>query len=239
MDHLLLARPYLDSLTTQELARIADDCGIDIPSGLDRVFIIEELLDYERAEEAERQTEDSLAESPDFLETAPIPRQYNITFIDVMVRDPLWAFVFWEVKEHDRGLFERDPDFSGYFLRLGPAGKDSPGQRFSGEVPPGDLSFTVQIDGGDSARYLGFSEYPPESCREGDFQVELCAGLGGNWEVLAVSRSFHLPRLQKMIFPDPENAPSPSLAVLSGLNEFPILRSADRMSHLRFSGGAF
>jgi hypothetical protein len=229
MDCLPLARPYLDSLTTQELARMADDRGIDIPAGLERIFIIEELLDYERAEKAERETEESLTEFPDCLETAPIPRQYNITFIDVMVRDPLWAFVFWEVKEHDRESFEKNPDFSGYFLRVSPEGRGN---------SPGDLSFTVQIDGGDAGRYLGFSEYPPEGFRDEAFQVELCAGLGGAWEVLAVSRSFRLPRLQKLTVSEQENALPPSLPVLSGLNEFPILRSADRMSRLRFSGAA-
>jgi hypothetical protein len=226
MDHLPLARPYLDSLTTQELARLADKRGIDIPAGLDRIFIIEELLDYERAEEEEQETEESFSESPDYLETAPIPRQYNITFIDVMIRDPLWAFVFWEIKEHDRKDFEKNPDFSGYFLRLSPAGNSR-----------GDLSFTVQVDNSDTARYLGFSEYPPEGIREGAFQVELCAGFGENWEALAVSRSFRLPRFQKMAIPD-QGLP-PSLPLLSGLNEFPILRSTDRMSHLRFSGGVY
>ncbi|MDR3173708.1 MAG: DUF4912 domain-containing protein [Treponema sp.] len=226
MDHLPLARPYLDSLTTQDLARLADKCGIDIPAGLDRIFIIEELLDYERTEEEEQETEESFSESPDYLETAPIPRQYNITFIDVMVRDPLWAFVFWEVKEHDRENFEKNPDFSGYFLRVSPAGNFR-----------GDLSFTVQVDSGDTARYLGFSEYPPEGIREGAFQVELCVGFGESWEALALSRSFRLPRLQKKVILE-QDLP-PSLPLLSGLNEFPILRNADRMSHLRFSAGAY
>jgi hypothetical protein len=229
MDHLPLARPYLDSLTTRELALLADKRGLDIPAGLDRIFIIEELLDYERAEEAEGETEESFSESPDYLETAPIPRQYNVTFIDVMVRDPLWAFVFWEVKEHDRDNFEKDPDFSGYFLRVSPAGEGN---------PRGDLSFTVQVDSGDTARYLGFSEYPPAGLRDGAFRVELCVGFGGSWESLAVSRNFRLPALQKKPPLDPDQDPSPGLSVLSGLNDFPILRDADRMSHLRFSGGS-
>jgi hypothetical protein len=229
MDHLPLARPYLDSLTTQELARMADMCGIDIPADLDRIFIIEELLDYERSEEAdsETETEESFSESPDYLETAPIPRQYNITFIDVIVRDPLWAFVFWEVKEHDREGFEKNPEFSGCFLRVSPAGEGN---------SQGNLFFTVQVDNNDTARYRGFSEYPPEGLREGAFRVELCAGFGERWEVLAVSRSFRLPGLQKKTILNQD--PPPSLLTLSGLNEFPILRNADRMSHLRFSSGA-
>jgi hypothetical protein len=256
-----LARPYLDSLTTQELALIADDCGIDIPADLDRIFIIEELLDYQRAEEAEQEGEEDLSESPYYPETVCIPRQYNINFIDVMVRDPLWVFAFWEIKEHDRDMFEKNPAFSGCFLRVSPAGEGK---------AQGD--FTVQIEPGDTARYLGFSEYPLEGRGGGCFRVELCAGFEGRWEALAASRIFRLPALQEKAFPaqegafpglegtspgqegafsgqertfsglerafpGQEGAAPPSLPVLSGLNEFPIIRSADRLGNFRFSGG--
>jgi hypothetical protein len=222
MDHL--ARPYLDTLTTQELALLADDCGIDIPADLDRIFIIEELLDYKRAEEEDLGEEEP--ESRRCPETAPIPRQYNINFIDVIVRDPLWVFVFWEIKEHDRDAFEKDPAFSGYFLRVSPAG--------GGKIRA-DRSFSVQVETGDSARYLGFSEYSPEP--GGAFQIELCAGFDGRWEAVALSRVFRLPRLQETEFPGQEGALPPSLPVLSGLNEFPILRRTDRPGNFRFSGG--
>jgi hypothetical protein len=226
MDYL--ARPYLDSLTTQELALIADDCGIDIPADLDRIFIIEELLDYQRTEEAEDKGEEDLSESPYYPETASIPRQYNINFIDVIVRDPLWVFVFWEIKEHDRDSFEKNPAFSGCFLRVSPAGEGK---------ARGENSFTVQVDAGDTARYLGFSEYLPEGRRGGAFRVELCAGFEGRWEALAASRIFRLPELQEREFPRQEGAAPPSLLALSGLNEFPVIRSADRLGNFRFSGG--
>lgn len=222
-----LARPYLDSLTTQELALIADDCGIDIPADLDRIFIIEELLDYQRAEEAEQaEGEEDLSESPCYPETICIPRQYNINFIDVMVRDPLWVFAFWEIKEHDRDMFEKNPAFSGCFLRVSPAGEGK---------AQGD--FTVQVELGDTARYLGFSGYLPEGRGGGCFRVELCAGFEGRWEALAASRIFRLPALQERVFPAQEGAAPPSLPVLSGLNEFPIIRNADRLGNFRFSGG--
>ncbi|MDR1374893.1 MAG: DUF4912 domain-containing protein [Treponema sp.] len=233
MDHIRLVRPYLDSLTTQELGRIADNCGIDIPPNLERIFIIEELLDYARAEEDDPEgEEEGLVEFPDCLETAPIPRQYNITFIDVMVRDPLWAFVFWEIKEHDREIFERDPEFSGYFLQIHALGRDN------GILK--DQSFTVQVDSRDTARYLGFSDYPPEGRQgEGFFRIDLYASFGVRSEVLAVSRVFHLPKLPEQVTLTPEGTESPvsSLALLSGSNEFRILRNTDRQSYRRFSCG--
>jgi hypothetical protein len=239
MDHVRLVRPHLDSLTTQELARMADSCGIDIPPNLDRIFIIEELLDYARAEEEEPEgEEDGLAEFSACLETAPIPRQYNITFIDVIVRDPLWAFVCWEVKEHDREIFERDPEFSGYFLQIHSLGKDNAVVR--------DLSFTVQVDSGDTARYLGFSDYPPEGRQGGGyFRIDLYVSFGVRSDMLAVSRVFHLPKLPDQVIraresregPEGAESPAASLAFLSGSNDFRVLRNADRQSYRRFSCG--
>jgi hypothetical protein len=272
MDHARLVRPYLDSLTTRELARIADNCGIDIPPHLERVFIIEELLDYARAEEEPEGEDGGLAEIPDCLETAPIPRQYNITFIDVLVRDPLWAFVFWEIKEHDREIFERDPEFSGYYLRILSLGEDYCVLK--------DWSFTVQVDSNDTARYLGFSDYPPGGGQGGYFRIDLYAGFGARSEALAVSRVFGLPKLPERVTPaggaaelaetgeaagalteagaltagsgdaaggalagggttsagTPES-PVSSLALLSGLRDFRILRNADRQSYRRVSCG--
>jgi hypothetical protein len=227
MSDLHLARPYLDSLTTGELTRIADNCGIDLPPNLERIFIIEELLDYARAEEEDDEEEEGLIETTDYLETAPIPRQYNITFIDVMIRDPLWAFVLWEVKEHDKDLYEKDANFSGYFLRVNPVGKDG--------VLLKDQGFTVQVDSKDTARYLGFSEGGMVHPQGGFFQIELCVGLGETGEVLALSRIFGLPKLPGRALLT--GGISPSLAALSGSEDFRILRNADRQQRLRFNCG--
>jgi hypothetical protein len=248
MDEVHLVRPYLDSLTTQELVRIADSFGIDIPPNLERIFIIEELLDYARTEENDRDEEEpAIEESVTYLETAPIPRQYNITFIDVMIRDPLWAFVFWEIKEHDRELYEKADLFSGYYLRVNQVAQDGTIRK--------DRSFTVQVDNDDTARYLGFSEdylrlsdelrssneqdpFPPAQSG-GSFQVELCVGFGERGEVLASSRIFCLPKLPDQVGLSREIAEAaiPALAVLSGLNDFRILRNVDRPPHVRFSPG--
>ncbi|MDR2135714.1 MAG: DUF4912 domain-containing protein [Treponema sp.] len=223
MEHPPLARPYLDSLTTRELARIADACGIDIPPSLERIFIIEELLDYARAEEEDGDDEEEgLAESPDCQETAPVPRRYNVTFIDLMIRDPLWVFAFWEVREHDGEIFEQDPDFSGYCLRVRPAGKGGPAR---------NRPFMIQVDPGETARYLGFSEYP---ARSDGFTIELCAGFNERAELLAVSKAFRLPRLPGACGRD--GAEAPPLLSLSGLDDFPILRDTDRPPFRRVSG---
>jgi hypothetical protein len=283
MDEFHLSRSGLESMSTAELVRIADSFGIDIPPGLDRVFVIEELLDisslYESLVEEGDSFEILTAESPpgggsalngggleavpgalpygagvslpvpvfpaegpvpkdpprstpvtgirkgppgteDFPGSVPIPKQYNITFIEVMIRDPLWAFAFWEIKEHDRETCERTAGFDGYRLRIDPLGEDGTADPLSG--------FTVPIGPEDTAWYIGF----PSENTGGRFQVELCACLGERIDVLASSRIFTMPRLQ-------ERAGLPGqcfskLALLSGAEDFPILRNPERKVRPRY-----
>jgi hypothetical protein len=271
MDEIHLTRAGLESMSTAELVRVADSFGIDIPPGLDRVFVIEELLDLSSLYESFNQEGGSLetpgAESPpgapgggasgeaeapretgavppaffpaedpeaapaaggregvfgteDFPGSVPFPRQYNITFIEVMIRDPLWIFAFWEIKDHDREAFERAAGFEGYRLRINPLGENGAADILSG--------FALPVEPADTALYIGF---PSENTGR-RFQAELCASLGGRTGVLSYSRVFTMPRLQ-------ERAGLPGqrfsdLALLSGAEDFPILRNPDRKARLRW-----
>jgi hypothetical protein len=217
-----ITKIYLDSLSTGELEKIADRYDIDIPPGLERIFIIEELLDMARKEEPEEGAEQPVC-AADFPETAELPKQYNITFLEVMIRDPLWAFVFWEVKGHDREIHEGAPDFGGYCLRVIPL----EGNQGNKQENP----FTVFVGMNDRAWYLGF---PPA---EGRYQVELCVLRGEEEIVLAVSRPFMLPRLLSR--PDSRAGDDflmvagvyrNPLARFSGAGDFPVLRNVDRLS---------
>ncbi|MDR3193371.1 MAG: DUF4912 domain-containing protein [Treponema sp.] len=283
MDELHLTRAGLESMTSAELVRVADSFGIDIPPGLDRVFVIEELLDivslYESFREEPVSPEIPKAESPpscrdggeaggaraeavpetlsrggdgfsslilfptedpegplqgtpavdvregvfgteDFPGSVPFPKQYNITFIDVMIRDPLWAFAFWEIKEHDRETFERMAGFDGYRLRINPLGEGGTADLLSG--------FTVSISPEDTAWYIGF----PSENTGGRFQVELCARLWERIDVLASSRVFAMPKLQERAGLSGQRFSA--LALLSGAEEFPILRNPERKVRLRY-----
>ena len=204
------------------MEKIADRYGIDIPPGLERIFIIEELLDMAREEEPEEGGERPVC-AVDFSETAELPKQYNITFLEVMIRDPLWAFVFWEVKGHDKEIHEGAPDFGGYCLRVIPLERSLGNKK---EKP-----FTVFVGINDRAWYLGF---PPA---EGHYQVDLCVLRGEEEIVLAVSRPFMLPRLLSR--PDAKDGDGflmvagvyrNPLARLSGAGDFPVIRNADRLS---------
>jgi hypothetical protein len=247
MNEVPVTQPYLESLSTDELLRMADHYGLDIPPDLDRIFIIEELLDF--AAENKGEGEDSLEDAPaaaDFLESAALPKQYNITFIEAMIRDPLWVFVFWEVKSADREVFENAEDFDGYYLKVSPWGREEPAvrEKISPEDALREGVFFVPVGADDTAWYLGF---PPagETGAKGDkrYKVELCAGRRGEEILLAVSGPVKLPDLpespgwkknQEGVYGNP-------LVCLSGAGDFRIIRNGDRRSRIKkreqFSAG--
>jgi hypothetical protein len=232
-------RVGLESLTTDELIKLADLYGMDIPPGLDRLFIIEELLEIaseDEDEEEEGPLEGALVTETSFLEPVPLPKQYNITFIAVMIRDPLWAFVFWEVKGADKEAFERSPDFGGYYLRVSPW--ESCRNAFQAE---GEGVFTVPVETGDIARYLGFPPAgEPEIDRDTRLKVELCAKRGAEEFVLAVSNPFRLPILSRLPAGTGQEESCKRyknpLIRLSGCGDFHILRNPDRLSRLKRGG---
>jgi hypothetical protein len=215
-----ITRVYLEGLSTGELLKLADGFGIDIPVGLERVFIIEELLEMCFDDEEEAEFDGDIRS--DFLEAAALPKHYNISYIEVIIRDPLWAFVMWEIKSHDRDILEKAPDFEGYCRRVIPV---------SPTVPEG--AFTVPVGVNDTGWYLGF---PPA---EGCYKVELCARRGTGLSPLIVSHPFRLPKLLEPVnhnaglSKDFQHIYENPLALLSGVNEFPVIHFSDRDLRVR------
>ena len=204
---------FLERLSTHELITLAEEHGLDIPHELERVFIIEELLYLDRQ---------GIGASAETEEQLLLLKRHNISLIEILVRDPLWAFVFWEVKGHDRELYENDEDFNGYCLRVIPFRENSSKPDMAG-------SFTVALDKNDSARYLGF---PPNDRRF--YTVELCVPRPDNYTVLAASRSFRMPQLidskqDEKIQAVYENF----MSQLSGVKHFPFIRNMDRQIRVR------
>jgi len=242
--HAPVSRTRLESLNTEELIKLADTYGVDIPPELERIFIIEEILEIINAEKEE--TEPPIEVNPSYSESALLPKQYNISYVEVIIRDPLWIFVFWEIKGHDREIHESAKDFGGYFLRVIPL--DNEGK----ELNLKENAFTVLVTREDSARYLGFagetafyddddltndnsgkqthSDAKPQrensSNRSNCFKIKLGVARGSNEIVLASSASFVLPPLyenEKIAI----MSRNPLLR-LSGVQNLSIIRNTDR-----------
>jgi hypothetical protein len=224
MDSSCFAIPYLESLSTGELVMLAEKCGLDIPIGLERVFIIEELYYLGQDSEAGATGADDL-NNREIKEAVALPGKYNISFIETLVRDPLWVFVFWEIKGQDLEINQKAADFSGYFLRVIPLKGES-------LQPDTTASFTVAVNTNDSAWYVGFS---PEDGRS--FKIELCSRYSENCTVLAESRPFTLPRLIRpqidTLEEDIQAVYKNPLVQLSGVNRFSLIHSEDRLPRPR------
>jgi hypothetical protein len=218
MEEPSLKRSYLERLSSGELVKLADSYGIDIPPGLDRIFIIKELLELGHEEGVNAADEGLLLREQALLEPAPLPKHYNVTFVEVLLRDPLWAFAFWGIKSHDKEIYEKANDFGGYFLKLIPLADD--------KSPREEDSFIIPVGTKDSSWYIAF---PPTG---GRFKVGFCMTRGGAEALLALSLPFRLP--VSLNFPEGEyekkrNNP---LVCLSGLDDFPVLRNTDRLSRI-------
>ena len=243
-----IGRTHLESLTTSDLIRMADNLGIDIPPDLDRIFIIEELLEListdEIPEESSGMSDASefpsdLPAAPDMsdsglVESVPLPKQYNFTFIEVMIRDPLWAFVFWEIKASEKEQFEETPGFDGYYLKVSPLKSQADDSQSGMEGV-----FTVPVKPDDTARYLGLTPAATGGSFQTDdrwYKVEFCVSLKGNESVLAVSNPVRLPGLTE--FPAGAEKPNCKLSnnqliSSSGYEDFRIIRRNERLHRIK------
>jgi hypothetical protein len=216
-----LSRCHLEGLTTDELIKLADTYGIEIPYGLERIFIIEELLECSNADS--RETTNDLEINPSYSETVLLPKQYNISFIDVIVRDPLWIFVFWEVKGQDREIHENAPDFNGYCLRLIPL------DEMEKEPNTRENSFTLSVSADDCARYVGLAEHTRQNSNS--YVIKLGVIRGNSEFQIASSLPFYLPRLSE----DDNiiNLSTNPLISLSGVQDLSITKNTDRQSRIK------
>ena len=237
MERASLSRAYLESLTTSDLTRIADDLGVDIPDNPERIAIIEELLEITTHDEEEpADFQESEIAGSDIIESVPIPKQYNISFIEIMIRDPLWAFVFWEIKSSDREQFEKAENFDGYYLKVSRLGIEANHSKNGSEE-----LFTVQVKPEDLAWYLNLSpafEDETPWAAQSQYKVEFCAGSGGFETVLASSKPVRLPGLPVLSSGAGRQGPLENkLVSLSGYGDFHVLRKRERPLRLKRGEG--
>lgn len=106
MSDEFITRAYLEKLSFSELGRLADSYGIDVPENLDRRFLIAELLELN--EENEEISEDMIISSESSENHVfELPKNYNETQINCVLRNPVWLFVFWNMSEADNLMLKK------------------------------------------------------------------------------------------------------------------------------------
>ncbi|MDR2900992.1 MAG: DUF4912 domain-containing protein [Treponema sp.] len=210
-------KTYLETLTTGELVKMADTQGIDIPPDLERIFIIQEIIEAEadfEFDESETGAEVP-ADHDSILEQVSLPHQYNVNYLEVLLRDSLWAFVYWEINSLDREAYESSSDFKGFFLHVIPLSS-------KGVASTSD-SFTISVGNTDDSWRI----YLSPDIRL--FQVNLCVNRRGHNEVIISSRQLYVPQILDPADEAIRNSPHYPFLRLSGIEEFEILRNVDKV----------
>ncbi|NOY09089.1 MAG: DUF4912 domain-containing protein [Spirochaetes bacterium] len=124
-----MKRDFLEALSVEELCQAGRDLGIDIYSLIKKADIVELILENLESEEESNNllingeglkyspargiTEESL-ESIEY----PIPERYDETKIMLMLRDPDWAFAYWDIETSLIAGLKSDVNFSSLILRV-------------------------------------------------------------------------------------------------------------------------
>lgn len=218
MDNKLLSLQHLETLSSADLIAIADDYGIDIPDNLSRRFIIGELLEIgEELAQEERSEEPEMVEdeSRNVEDNGELPATFNETEIQVVLRNPAWAYVYWDIslvdlKSLENGSFNNSSflEFSHFVLRVSYFESEE-------DLTPVDF-FDVNIDETTRAQYVLL-----ENGRK-YFRVDLAAVFtDGSSENLAVSRKVKLPAVPEILkkAKPGEELHIPPLVRLSGMEK--------------------
>ena len=189
-----------DALSIEELYELADRNGIDLPPGLERPFIVEEILDVleeDSQERRESQGETLHVEEKkyselriDDIDVEPaegdaIAARYNDTCIRAIVRDPSWAFAFWDISDADLEAARGEESSAGLFLRVA----ELDGAQGSAQANEQRCDyFDIPVADEDAKWYINL---PRPGVR---FRIDLCSRQSGRLRVLARSNEVQSPR---------------------------------------------
>ena len=190
-----MTRERLQSLPFEELKEFADRQKIDLDGVVDKETLINlmlevfEELDQEREEANDHQIKveakkyrvsaDEEILGADYPE---IPERYGETRLVAMVRDPAWAFAYWEIREEKMRQLRKDRENTRLLLRI----HDIEGVKFSGRNS--NSSFDIPLRLTDSKWYINL----PEAGRT--YILELLAVKKNRDQVVARSNAFTTPR---------------------------------------------
>jgi uncharacterized protein len=220
----------LESLSLEELYTLADRTGLDLPPGLARPFVIEEILDVLEEDSEDRRSSQGEALHIDEKKYSELrideidvdpgadesmTQRYNETMIHAIVRDPSWAFAFWDVSDADLESIHGEEGSAGLFLRV----VEIRGQGDKADSDNHREYFDIPVADNDLQWYINL---PRSGVR---FRIDLCARHAFQtvkFRVLARSNEVESPRQSLATPPEKLGAETCELLALSGIEELSI-----------------
>lgn len=205
MENIPISLSYLETLSTADLLELAEEYDLDIPEQLNRRFIISELIEI--ADELNEQNDDDIEENIENVETTQdLPFSYNETTIDVVLRNPAWAYVYWDISASDIQDVINAKGFSKLLLKILFWESES----FDSLVDICELTISVE----DRAQYV----FLPAGKKY--FSIDLVAEISNaEQKKLTTSRKVTIPSGAPLISLDSLEKPMSPILKLSGMQE--------------------
>ncbi|WP_294431139.1 DUF4912 domain-containing protein [uncultured Treponema sp.] len=209
MDNKILTLAHLETLSSADLIALADDYGIDIPDNLNRRFIIGELLEVAQEFNQTPPPVPEMNEDGEIPEAnLELPSSFNETEISVILRNPAWAFVYWDINAEGLKKISESNRFRNLVLRI---------SYFENEEDTAPLEYyDLQISLRDREQYILLE------AGKKFFRVDLVAFFSdGTSDSLKTSVKMELPKTPAIFskaFPG-QNLEFPKLLELSGLKK--------------------
>ncbi|MFW5693623.1 MAG: DUF4912 domain-containing protein [Alkalispirochaeta sp.] len=192
-----MIRKRLEELSLEALLLVASQNGLDLEPDLHRDDVIDELADLIAENREERESANSVTvkiqqkkyallrddEAPlsqDKLDAVELPSHYEINRITLMLRDPRWAFTYWDVSSGKIREYQESARFDGLYLRVLEL------EGHTEELRIRD-SFEIPVQLSDSSWYI----YLPR--RQASYRIQLVARNNHRRELLAVSNEVYAP----------------------------------------------
>lgn len=152
------------SLSMEDLLVLADREGLKDPEKYDRQELIEIIVEIRDEKLANRLMNndimrlkgkkydiylDEIGDNPD-VQGFPIPDQYPETSIHLLLRDPYWAFAYWELNQHEFQELKEAHDgvslsLKVYELSVGDTRPDDPRSSFDIPIDEQDSSWYINL----------------------------------------------------------------------------------------------
>ncbi len=199
-----MTRDRLSKYSMFDLYKIAENEGIqyDYSDG-DRDELIEKILEALEEDKTERDLANNDAmklknTKYDILQdyeleaqekqVYSIPEKYNDTRIVMLLRDPLWAYTYWDINDNELNKMKEELFFEGFFLRVFELNTKKP----SGENPYSKDNildyYDIPVDEKDDSWYINLGKTGRH------FGIQLCSIVHGKVSVLSKSNVIKSPR---------------------------------------------
>ncbi len=217
-----MIRKRLEELSFEALLQLGARNDLDVDPDIEREELIEALVDTitEIRRERDARTnapgkieqmkfvvryDDVNPKIPGPSDDLTIPEEYSTTRIALMLRDPQWAYTYWDLAAGKRAEYEHSDRFDGLYLRVLQLEDDR-----DEELQISD-SFEIPVTLADSCWYIHLPR------QNAPYRIQL---IGKNYhrrELLAVSNRVRSPRISLAANGDPLSERERRVLALCGL----------------------